>query len=224
MSDAAPARPAAVIFDCDGVLVDSERIANQVLADLLTEAGLPTTREESMRDYMGRTMAACRALAEERFGGPLPAALFDDDYHERCFAAFARELRPVPGIEAVLAALDGVPLPYCVASSGHPKKIRATLGHTGLLPRFEGRITSATEVAQGKPAPDVFLLAAERLGLAPAACQVVEDSVLGVRAGRAAGMRVLGFARDVAPDALAEAGAVVFRDMAELPSLLGLRR
>lgn len=217
-----PERPEAVIFDCDGVLVDSERIANQVLAELLTEAGLPTTRDESMGLYMGRTMAACRALAEQRHGGPLPEALFEEDYYERCFAAFARELRPVPGIESALAALEHAPIPYCVASSGPPKKIRTTLGHTGLLPRFEGRITSAVEVAHGKPAPDVFLLAAERLGAPPAACCVVEDSVLGVRAARAAGMRVLGFARDVAAEALAAAGAEPFRDMRELPVRLGV--
>jgi len=203
-----------VIFDCDGVLVDSEPLSNRILAEHLTAIGLPTTTEESIRDYMGRSWASCAKLIEQRLGRPLPDGLADR-YHEELYAALQRELRPVAGIEA---ALDAITAPTCVASSGAHEKIRTSLGTTGLLVRFEGRIFSATEVAHGKPAPDLFLHAAAELGHAPADCVVVEDAPAGVAAGRAAGMTVLGYAALTPPDGLD--GATVFTSMAELPALL----
>ena len=208
----------SVIFDCDGVLVDTERISNTVLAGLLTDAGLPTTFEQCMEIYRGRSIASVMTLAEQRHGGPLPADI-PERYYAATEAVFARELEAVPG---VVAALDRIALPSCVASSGPHHKMAVTLRTTGLWERFEGRIFSATEVPRGKPAPDLFLHAAERMGFDPAATAVVEDSVPGVEAARAAGMRALAFTRgnDEDAEALAAAGGETFDDMAELPGLL----
>ena len=205
-----------VIFDCDGVLVDSERLANAVLAELLTEAGLPTTAEESIATYMGLSMASCVALVEERLGSPLPAD-FLDRYHSDVFEAFDRELRAVDGIADVL---DQLRWPTCVASSGEHERMRRTLGRTGLHERFEGRIYSATEVERGKPHPDLFLHAADRMGVDPSGCVVVEDSPYGVRGARAAGMTALGYAAMTPSAVLAAEGAETFLTMAELPALL----
>jgi HAD superfamily hydrolase (TIGR01509 family) len=206
----------AVIFDCHGVLVDTEQVGNTVLADLITGLGIPTTREQAIEEYMGRSMASCLAMLEERLGHPPPGD-FAERYREGVVAAWRRELNPVPG---VVDALDAIDLPSCVASSGDHERMRLTLGLTGLLPRFEGRIFSATEVEHGKPAPDLFLYAADRMGFDPSTTTVVEDTVPGVQAGRAAGMRVLAFARFVSADALADAGGKVFDDMRALPALL----
>ncbi len=206
----------SVIFDCDGVLVDTEHISNTVLAGLLTEAGLPTTLEDCMRDYRGRAMPSVLALATERHGGPLPTDL-SDRYYAAVEDVFARELQPVPGIVAALARIE---LPSCVASSGPHHKMALTLRRTGLWERFEGRIFSATEVRHGKPAPDLFLHAARRMDFDPATTAVVEDSVPGVEAACAAGMRALAFARHTDADVLAAAGGEPFSDMAQLPGLL----
>jgi HAD superfamily hydrolase (TIGR01509 family) len=206
----------SVIFDCDGVLVDTEPIANRVLAGLLTEAGLPTTVEDSMRDYKGRAMRSVLALATERLGASLPPDIADR-YYAEVEAVFARELEPVPG---VVAALDRIALPSCVASSGPHHKMAVTLRTTGLWERFDGRIFSASEVVAGKPAPDLFLHAARQMGFDPATTAVVEDSVPGVEAACAAGMRALAFARGTAAGLLAAAGGQTFTDMAELPDLL----
>ena len=134
--------------------------------------------------------------------------------------AFRRELRPVAGIDAALDAIEAAVVPTCVASSGSLEKMRLTLGLTGLWDRFEGRIFSGDEVEHGKPAPDLFLLAAERMGASPEDCVVVEDSPFGVAGACAAGMGALGYAPEGDGEALAEAGASVFRSMAELPALV----
>ena len=208
-----------VIFDCDGVLVDTERISNTVLAGLLTQAGLPTRFEDSMREYRGRSMTSVLALAAERHGAPLPADI-TERYYAEIMVIFARELQPVPG---VIDALDRITLPSCVASSGSHDKMAMTLRQTGMWERFEGRIFSATEVRHGKPAPDLFLHAARAMGFDPAQTAVVEDSVPGIEAACAAGMRALAFARDTDAGALAAAGGEPFADMAELPGLLTRR-
>lgn len=209
----------AVIFDCDGVLVDTELISNTVLAGLLSEAGLPTTLEECLRDYRGRSLTSVMQLAVARHGAPLPEDI-PDRYYAGMKSEFARDGRPVPG---VVAALDRIALPTCVASSGPHHKMEVTLRRTGLWERFAGRIFSATEVEHGKPAPDLFLHAARVMGFDPAGTAVVEDSVPGVQAARAAGMRALAFARDTDAAALAAAGGETFDDMAELPGLLTRR-
>ena len=206
-----------VILDCDGVLVDSETLSNRLLAERLTDIGLPTTMEESIRDFMGRPWDAGVELIEERLGRPLPDD-FDERHHDELYEAFERELEAVAGIEA---ALDAIALPVCVASSGTHDRIRMVLGTTGLLERFpDETIFSASDVERGKPFPDLFLFAAERMGFAPERCVVVEDSPAGVEAARAAGMDVLGYA-GLTPAAELEAeGALVFGSMAELPSLI----
>jgi HAD superfamily hydrolase (TIGR01509 family) len=207
----------AVIYDCDGVLVDSEPLANRALAETLTELGLPMTPEESTRRYMGRSWTHVVEDVARRAGGSAPAEL-DERYRERMLTAFTEGLTTVPGVER---ALDAIELPACVASSGEMAKIRFTLRHTGLLERFEGRLFSAEEVEHGKPAPDLFLHAAARMGWYSVSTAVVEDSPLGVEAGVAAGMTVLAYAGSVEPAELAAAGAsAVFSDMEELPGLL----
>jgi HAD superfamily hydrolase (TIGR01509 family) len=206
----------AVIFDCDGVLVDSEALSNRALSEALAEAGLAMSPAECRVAFMGRSWASCLELIEERLGAAAPSDL-EDAYRARMHAAFERELRPVPGIEG---ALDAIELPVCVASSGPPSKIRHSLGLTGLLPRFEGSIFSAVEVARGKPAPDLFLHAAARMGWESATCAVVEDAPVGVEAAAAAGMTAFGYAGDGDAPALEAAGARVFTDMSELPELL----
>src|SRR5215210_8561698 len=155
---------AHVIFDCDGVLVDSEPLSNRILAEELTAIGLPTTLEESVRDFMGRSWASGVKLIEERLGHPL-APEFAAGYHARLFEAFERELEAVGGVVEVL---DRLHLPYCVASSGDHVRIRRALASAGLLQRFEGKIFSADDVEHGKPAPDLFLHAAEAMGFEPA--------------------------------------------------------
>jgi HAD superfamily hydrolase (TIGR01509 family) len=210
--------PGLVIFDCDGVLVDSEPIANRVFAHMLAGQGLVLDDAQMDELFLGRTMAHCLALAAGRLGRPLPED-FEAEHDRRLFAALADELAPVPG---VLRVLDGLASPFCVATNGSADKLRLSLAKVGLLPRFEGRMFSADEVAQGKPAPDLFLHAAQRMGVPPSACVVVEDSPAGVAAGVAAGMRVLGFAACTPAARLHGAGArQVFASMDELPALLG---
>jgi HAD superfamily hydrolase (TIGR01509 family) len=206
-----------VIFDCDGVLVDSERLAVRVEAEYLAELGWPLTQDEIVERFMGRTAEYMDDAIEAQLGSRLPAG-WKDQFQRRYTEAFAAELAPVDGI---LDALDQIPVPTCVASSGSHDKLRFTLGHTGLYRRFEGRIFSGYEVANGKPAPDLFLHAAARMGAEPARCAVVEDTRYGVEAARAAGMRAFGYAGGLTPpDRLAGHGTVVFEDMRDLPGLL----
>jgi HAD superfamily hydrolase (TIGR01509 family) len=212
--------PQLVIFDCDGVLVDSELITNRIFAQMLNELGLHVTLNEMFDKFVGNSMSHCLELIAGMLGRA-PPDTFVDEYDSRTREALKAELRATPGIAE---ALDAIRLPYCVASSGNHQKMRTTLGITGLWPRFEGRVFSVTEVARGKPAPDVFLSAAERFGVAPAACVVVEDTPVGVLAGVAAGMRVFGYAACTPRQRLEDAGAhVVFDDMRFLPSLLDAR-
>lgn len=209
--------PELVIFDCDGVLVDSEPIANTEFARMLEELGLSFSLEQMFETFMGRSMTACMQQVQALLGRTPPPD-FEARLRARTEQALRRELTAVPGVREAIAAIC---VPYCVASSGDHAKMRLTLGMTGLLPLFEGRVFSATEVARGKPAPDLFLHAARRMGVAPLRTVVVEDSAVGVQAGIAAGMRVLGYAAPGDPRRLALVGATVFTDMAELPALLG---
>ena len=211
-------RPRLVIFDCDGVLVDTERIAVRVDVLVLARMGWPLTEAEIVERFVGRTDAYMRAEIERQLGRPI-APDWDAEYHHLYREAFDAELGPVDGI---VDALDRIRIPACVASSGTHEKMRYTLGKTGLYERFVGRIFSAAEVEHGKPAPDLFLHAAAKMGVAPVDCAVVEDSAAGVAAGRAAGMAVFGYAGGVTPAALlAGPGTVVFTDMRDLPGLLG---
>jgi HAD superfamily hydrolase (TIGR01509 family) len=199
------------------VLVDSEPIAAEVMSRALEEYGWKISPEECMERFLGRTMKACQGLIELQMGRKV-ADTFLDDLQKSTFDAFKSSLKPIPGI---VEALEQIQIPSCVASSGGHEKILFTLTHTGLHPKFEGRIFSATEVAHGKPAPDLFLHAASKMKTHPSACVVVEDSPLGVQAAKAAGMRVLGYAPDPARARRLESeGAIVFNHMAKLPELI----
>jgi HAD superfamily hydrolase (TIGR01509 family) len=205
---------ALIIFDCDGVLVDSEPIANRVLHRVLAGIGLEMSEEEVMRAYIGRSRAGCVALTEEKLGRPVPQD-FVAGWNAALFAAFERELQPMPGVGDLLRRL---PLPSCVASNSSEDRVKVALRATGLLAAFEGRVFTADAVARPKPAPDLFLHAARVMGVEPARCTVVEDSPGGVRAAIAAGMTVLGYAGGSHADAqaLRTAGAQVFTDMDSL--------
>ncbi|CAM5582652.1 HAD family hydrolase OS=Streptomyces tendae OX=1932 GN=GUR47_18635 PE=4 SV=1 [Streptomyces tendae] len=208
-----------VVFDNDGVLVDSEPISNRLLAGYLTELGHPTSYEESLRDYMGGAMHRVHDLVLERTGRRLPDD-FDDVFHERVFAAFERELEPVHGAVDVLEKLDADGVAYCVASSGSHERIRVGHRKAGLDRWFDDeRIFSSQDVGRGKPAPDLFLHAADRMGAAPERCVVIEDSALGVQAAVAAGMDVFGFTA-MTPAAKLSGATRLFADMGELADLL----
>ncbi|MGW2400754.1 HAD family hydrolase [Kitasatospora sp. NPDC001664] len=211
-----------VVFDNDGVLVDSEPISNRVLAEYLTELGHPTTVEDSYRDFMGCAAHTVHDVVGERYGARLPEG-FDELFHTRVFAAFERELTPVRGAEELLKTLQQRGVPYCLASSAHHAWIRTALDLTGLRGHHaEERIFSAQDVGVGKPAPDLFLHAARTLGVDPARCLVIEDSRNGVLAARAAGMDVYGYAALTDPAKLTGAGATgLITDLAEVPGLLG---
>jgi HAD superfamily hydrolase (TIGR01509 family) len=206
-----------VIFDCDGVVVDSERVVHAVFGAFIRSLGVHMSEAETYEYFMGRRLAECMAIVEELSGKPAPRDALDRYCAERD-RVLREQVQPVAGIRDVLEALT---IPYCIASSGDHAKMRITLGTTGLMPFFEGRLFSATEVTNGKPAPDVFLYAAERMGAAPARTVVIEDSVNGVLAGCAAGMTVFGFAGLTPAAKLLAAGATrVFEDMRELSALL----
>jgi HAD superfamily hydrolase (TIGR01509 family) len=212
--------PELIIFDCDGVLVDSEPIAIQIDAIIFAEYGMPMSETEIIDRFVGRSPSVTRDAIEQHIGHPLPA-----DFRERTEAmfneAYERGLAPIDGIEE---ALDRINAPTCVASSSEPDRLDYKLRLTGLYERFAGRIFSATEVRNGKPAPDLFLHAARQMGVAPEACAVVEDSQYGVQAARAAGMAAFGYAGSVTPARMLEgAGTTVFDDMRDLPRLLQSR-
>jgi len=216
MADSSGGTVDLVVFDCDGVLVDSEPIAVPILGAALRTLGLVMTDAEVHRTFVGFTSGRCIEIAEERLGRALPAD-FAERVQVRTFKAFCAGLRAMPGI---VETLDRLPVPYCVASSGDPGKMRLTLGLTGLLDRFRDRMFSASEVARGKPSPDLFLHAAERSGARPDRTVVVEDSLPGVIAAAAAGMRVQGYCPTGEGAELVAAGAILFRDLRELPERL----
>ena len=219
MTEVNPRGIQLIIFDCDGVLVDSEPITNRVFAQMINELGIPVTMQDMHESFLGRSMTYCCNLIEGMLGQPLPAN-FHEQYRLRTSAAWAVELKPVRGIATVLDALDAKDIPFCVASSSSHHEMRTTLGLTGLLPRLENKLFSVTEVPEAKPASDVYLYAARRLGASPSQCYVVEDTPTGVQAGVAAGMRVYGYCALTPRHRLMEAGAhVTVADVAKLPEL-----
>ena len=221
------ARPALVIFDCDGVLVDSEPISLAMLTAALNRIGVEIDRDTVRRRFAGTSMASIMAQVAYEFPVTIPDG-FAAAFRTETLKAFDAELRATAGIAEAVRALT---IPACVASSSDPVRLRHSLALTGLLPLFEGRLFSSSMVARGKPFPDLFLHAAACMGTAPRDCLVVEDSVPGVEAARAAGMRVVGFTggghwgHDRDGRDLADAGAErVFRDHRELDGLLGAHR
>ena len=208
---------ATVLFDCDGVLVDSERLSIEVDRQVLAELGWDLSLDEIVERFVGRSDEHFVREVSRHLGAPPPPG-WEHESALRHRAAYASELRPVDGI---IEALDRVALPICVASSGSLEKMTFTLGLTGLLDRFAGRLFSATEVPRGKPAPDLFLHAARSMGWEPASCVVVEDSAAGVDAALAAGMRAIAYAGGVTPARrLARRGVVVITDMRDLPDVI----
>lgn len=210
-----------VILDCDGVLVDSERMTNGNLAKMITELGHPMTGADCQRQFMGRTLENVQAMIEGLIGRKLHDD-WPDQVRARDLETFKAGVPAVPGIFEVLDDLDQRGVPYCVGSSGKYAKMHVTLGSSGLLPRLEGKLFSAQDCENGKPAPDVFLLAAKTMGYAPNTCVVIEDSVPGVLAAKAAGMQAYAYVEDPSCDrnAMTKAGATLFEDMKQLPNLL----
>ena len=217
-----PVSPELIIFDCDGVLIDSEIIACRADSTCLAEIGIILSVEEIMDRYLGISAVAMCTDIEQRHGCVLPLD-FPETLRLRAAAAFETELAPMPGVEAVLAAL---PHQSCVASSSAPERLRHSLSLTGLLHWFDPHVFSATQVERGKPAPDLFLFAAVAMRVAPEACVVIEDSVPGVQAAVAAGMRAIGFTggshcRPGHAERLRAAGAAeIAGDMRRLPALV----
>ena len=210
-----------VIFDCDGVLVNSEPLANASFSRALKAEGLDWSPEETIRRLMGLSLKSCVEICEAELGRKLP-----DDFLEKMqtftYQSFRdAPLQPIAGVKDAIVALQKAGRDTCVASSGSPEKMRFTLGLTGLWDLFEGRIFSASQVSRGKPFPDLFLHAAITMNVQPFECVVVEDSVPGVQAARAAGMRALAYAGEsyANPAALRQAGGEVFDDMKQLPGL-----
>ncbi len=210
-----------VIFDCDGVLVDSEPLAARLTAEAVSELGWKMSAEVAKAEFLGDTFSNIIRRVEEKLGHPVPA-----DWPARSqanlLAALERELTPVAGVRHAIDALLAAGATLAVGSQGTHEKMKLTLGVTGLLPHFDGRIFSASQVARPKPAPDLFLLAAETLGFSPSETVVIEDSTRGVKAALAAGMRVLGYTASVGRDAIIAAGAEPIDDLALVPSLLGV--
>ena len=207
-----------IIFDSDGVLVDSEKIALTVLVRAATDEGAAIGVDEAIRLFRGVKMADCVREIERRSGRSVRADFVDDVRHAIALA-FDAELKPVEGIHAALAEIT---VPVCVASNGPMSKLTHALGLTKLLNHFEGRIFSAYEVGSWKPDPGLFLHAAQALGVHPSRCVVVEDSLSGIHAAKAAGMRVLGYTGGD-PEAELELGAVcgeLLHRMSDLPAML----
>jgi HAD superfamily hydrolase (TIGR01509 family) len=211
-----------VIFDLDGVLVDSEPIGSRVTAAALKEAGIEISAADVCDRFLGVSTASMLRTIEAEHGHRLPE-FFQENLRARILKAFEHELEPVPGVSALL---DALAVDRCVASSSHPERIRRSLELAGLLERFAPHLFSATMVSAGKPAPDLFLLAAARMAAEPRRCLVVEDSEVGIRAAKAAGMTAYGFTggSHVRPQAhaprLQAAGADAI--FTEMPALLGL--
>ncbi len=219
-----------LIFDCDGVLVDSEVLAHAAMADLLAELGKPISMPDAFKIFAGKRLSDALAAAEAWLGAPIPPGVAARA-GERLLATFRRKLKPVGGVRQ---AIEAMPFPRCVASSSTPERLAVSLEATGLAPLFGANVFSAEQVERGKPAPDLFLFAARAMGATAAECVVIEDSALGVAAARAAGMTVIGFIGashgngDMAAKLAAAGADVVLNSMAALPAaverLLAKRR
>jgi HAD superfamily hydrolase (TIGR01509 family) len=204
-----------VIWDCDGVLVDSERLAIRTESQILTELGWPLTEADVIERFVGRSSVYMQSVIEEYLGRPVD---WRNQFERRVREVCERELTPVEG---VVAALEAITIPGCVASSSSHPMLDFKLGLTGLAGRFEGRVFSADDVAHGKPDPAVFLFAAHAMGTKPERCAVIEDSASGIEAGVAAGMTVFGFSGGVtSAERLERDGVVLFSSMHLLPQLL----
>ncbi len=206
-----------IIFDCDGVLIDSERILNDVYRECLKEIGLEMSLDEVIKTFKGRSTKDCLIITEQLLGHPVSERQLNDKFEEIGIKRFRDEIRPMPGIKEILERLT---IRRCVASSSSHEHIRLGLEISGLASYFNEGIFSASDVSRGKPAPDLFLHAASKMGVAPEECVVVEDSPAGVEGAVTAGMQVLGFVDLTSEADLRAAGAITFDSMMELPLLI----
>lgn len=214
--------PAAVLFDCDGVLADTEALHDRILAEEITALGWEITPEEGSRRFRGFAWDVIRPQIEQRLGPDSVPADFISNLIARVVRALEEEVEPVPGALEAVAAIAAAGIPVAVASNSSRPELATKLRRLGLAETFRGRAFSVNDVERAKPAPDMYRAAAAACGADPHRCVVVEDSPAGARAGIAAGCRVLGFARHTAPDLLRAVGAETFTDMTELAGLLGL--
>jgi len=205
-----------IIFDCDGVLVDTEKIGNGILLEMASEHGFEMKIEDAYRDFNGRNLKECFQHIETAIDKKLPDN-FESEYRERSFEAFKTQVKPMEGVVDFIEKLQ---IPYCVASSGPVEKIRLNLETAGLLDKFENKIFSAYQINSWKPDPGIFLFAAKEMGFKVKDCIVVEDSKAGVMAGIRGGFKVYGFVNDNNFDDLKNEGAIVFSSYDELEELL----
>ena len=209
-----------VIFDCDGVLVDSEAIGNRFISEALTLAGIPISAEGALSKFLGGKLTQIKEDAEKQLGFSLPANWVDEIYKKQ-FSEFRKNLKSISGIEDVLDVLERINTPICVGSNGPLNKMEVSLGVTKLKDRFLGRIFSADQVANPKPAPDLYLYCADQMGVRPQHCLVIEDSPRGASAGVAAGMSVFGYTGGGDNSALKKVGCTkTFDTMQEIAAFL----
>ena len=219
-------RPGLIIFDCDGVLVNTEPIVQQVLADWITKHGWPMTPEECSRTIKGSHIDQVQARVEARTGGSYPG--FVEGYRKAMFEAFEAGVDEIPGANSVLQSLRDAGMAFCIASNGPHVKMAVSMKSAGLLHHFGGvldpsLVFSADDVGEPKPSPKLFLHAARAMGYDPSDCLVIDDSHQGVEAALAAGMSIIGYEDMTPASRLREAGAeIVMTDLEELPALLGL--
>ena len=207
-----------IIFDCDGVLVDSEEISNRVLLEMVKALGVEIEENYALERFSGTSLKSIFEYVEQRINKKLPPS-FEADYRRKTFELFKTDLKPIKGIREVLRRIS---IPICVASSGPLDKIKLNLTTTGLLPAFYGNIFSSYEIQSWKPDPGIFLHAAKEMGFAPEDCLVVEDSIAGIRAARKGGFDVCGFVNQQNTKAFEEEGAIVIREMEALIGIIGM--
>lgn len=212
--------PKLAIFDCDGVVVDSEPLTLQLMREDLASRGLSLSLGELIDFFVGGTVARVGVQAKT-MGADIPDD-WAEQFYKKIFTVLGQSVELIPGIEAVLDTLDHHGIPFAIGSNGPHRKMEITLGRCGLAERFAGRTFSREDVANPKPAPDVYLLAARTAGVEPGDCVVIEDSATGARAGVAAGMAVMGFIHDTPAAKFAGITNMLFDDMADLPALFGL--
>jgi HAD superfamily hydrolase (TIGR01509 family) len=207
-----------IIFDCDGVLVDSEPIGNQVMVDMANELGAEITLDYAYQHFKGNSFTNCAKHIADLIAVEMPSD-FESEYRKRSFEKFTNEIKPIDG---VLELVKNLSIPFCVASSGPERKIRLNLDLTGLLPYFESRIFSCYTIEKWKPNPAVFLWAAKTMGFQPSECLVIEDSLIGIRAAKAGGFDVFGFTAHDYRNELGSLATKTFGKMSELPELLNM--
>lgn len=205
-----------IIFDCDGVLVDSETISAKIFQQMAKELGFNLDYETAVEQFAGASMAENLKFIEDNVEGDLPAG-FEKEFRKRTYEAFKTDLKPIPGVHELLSKVE---VPFCVASSGPIKKIRLNLNAANLIDKFEGKIFSCYEIKSWKPEPGIFLHAAKEMGFNPEECIVIEDSEAGIKAAVAGGFRVYALANEKKKATFEKLSAIVFKSMKELETIL----